>query len=116
MQAQRSIQTPLPSGRSTEPRPRAGAPLVSVCMPSFNHAPFLPTAIESVLKQTYPHVELIIVDDGSTDKSLEIAQGYAARYPGRVSVDTHEGNAHRGGVATAHLVFERVGGGYWSGR
>src|SRR5207302_6249746 len=115
MQAQRSIHTPQPSGRAKEPRPRGGAPLVSVCMPSFNHAAFLPTAIESVLKQTYPYVQLIIVDDGSTDKSLEIAQGYASRYPERVQVFTHEGNAHRGVSATANLAFQRSSGGYWCG-
>jgi len=115
MQAQRSIQTSLPSDRLKEPRPRGRAPLVSVCMPSFNHASFLATAVESVLKQTYPHVELIIVDDGSTDKSLEIAQGYASRYPGRVSVYTHDGHAHRGVSATANLAFERSGGDYWCG-
>src|SRR2546426_9193154 len=97
MHAQRT-QTSVTSGRSTEPRPRGRAPLVSVCMPSFNHESFLPTAIESVLAQTYPHVELVIVDDGSTDKSLEIARGYASRYPERVKVFTHDneqiGRAH----------------------
>src|SRR5437660_12511814 len=115
MQAQRSIQTSLPSERLKGPRPRGRAPLVSVCMPSFNHAPFLPTAIESVLAQTYPHVELVIVDDGSTDKSLEIARGYASRHPARVKVFTHDGNAHRGASATANLAFQRSGGGYWCG-
>ncbi|WP_139491129.1 glycosyltransferase family 2 protein [Brevibacillus dissolubilis] len=40
-------------------------PLVSVILPVYNHDEFLPGAIESVLRQTYPHLELVIVDDGS---------------------------------------------------
>ena len=115
MPAQRSTQTPLTSGRPKEAPPRGGASLVSVCIHSFNHAPFLPTAIESVLAQTYPHVEVVIVDDGSTDRSLEVARGYASRFPGRVKVFTHDGNANRGIPATANLAFQKSSGRYWCG-
>lgn len=51
-------------------------PLVSVVMPSYNHAEFIAEAIESVLRQTYDNFEFIIADDGSKDGTVEIIQRY----------------------------------------
>lgn len=53
-------------------------PLVSICMPLYNAAPYLGIAIEGILGQTYQNIELIICDNRSTDDSLEIAERYAA--------------------------------------
>lgn len=49
-------------------------PLVSVIIPSYNRAEYIMDAIESVWRQTYSHWEVIVVDDGSTDRSPEILQ------------------------------------------
>jgi GT2 family glycosyltransferase len=53
-------------------------PLVSVIIPNWNGASHLPTCLESLRRQTYPHVEIVVADNGSTDGSLELlAQDYA---------------------------------------
>ena len=52
---------------------------ISVIMPCFNAERFLEAAIDSVLNQTYPDVELIVNDDGSRDGSMEILRAYSSR-------------------------------------
>ena len=52
-------------------------PLVSVIIPVYNYDRYLAEAVESVLSQTYQHLEVIIVDDGSTDQSGEVARSFA---------------------------------------
>ena len=54
-------------------------PKVSILIPVYNASPFLSATIESALQQTWKNTELIIVDDGSTDDSLGIAQKYASQ-------------------------------------
>ena len=71
--------------------PLGTAPRVSVAMSVYNNAPFLPQAIESILGQTFADFEFLIVDDGSTDGSGAIIDGYAAR-DGRVR-PIHQANA-----------------------
>ncbi len=51
-------------------------PLVSIVVPAYNHAGYLTEAIDSVLAQDYPNVELIVLNDGSTDNTAEVLQRY----------------------------------------
>lgn len=51
-------------------------PLVSVIIPNYNHARFLDQRLQSVLNQTYRNIEVIILDDCSTDNSLEVIEKY----------------------------------------
>ena len=67
-------------------------PRVSVLLPVWNAEPFLETAIDSILRQTFPSFELIVIDDGSTDASAAIAER-CARGDARLRVvrRSHEG-------------------------
>lgn len=58
-------------------------PLVSVVVPSYNKAQFLAETVESVLKQDYSSKEIIIVNDGSSDNTSEVARSLIAQYPAR---------------------------------
>jgi hypothetical protein len=73
-------------------RAPAFAELVSVVIPCFGQAHYLAEAIESVLAQTYPHLEIVVIDDGSPDN----ASAVAAHYPGVRHV-----RQENGGVAAA---------------
>lgn len=56
-------------------------PLVTVITPLYNYAHYIGGCIESILQQTYPNIEMIIVDDGSTDNSAEVVQTYVQKFP-----------------------------------
>lgn len=52
-------------------------PLVSIVVPCYNHEKYVKTTIESIIQQTYENIELIIIDDGSSDKSVDIIKEMA---------------------------------------
>ena len=54
-------------------------PLVSVIIPNYNYAHYLPQALDSVLAQTYPRFEIMVIDDGSTDDSENVLRSYGDR-------------------------------------
>ena len=71
-------------------------PLISVIIPVYNTAAYLGRCLESVLKSSYENIEVICINDGSRDNSLEILQGYAAK-DSRVYVFSKE----NGGLSSA---------------
>ena len=87
-------------------------PLVSVVMSSYNHEKFIATAIESVLGQDFDDLELIIVDDASSDSSREIIQKYTAE-DARVRTILHEAN--RGIAKTTNDGFAAAKGKFLAG-
>lgn len=82
-------------------------PLVSIIIDNYNYARFLPFAIESALAQTYPHVEVIVVDDGSTDESLRVAKAYQDRITVIAKANGGQASALNAGFAASHgeVVF-----------
>jgi glycosyltransferase involved in cell wall biosynthesis len=66
-------------------------PTVSVIVPNYNHARFLPRRIDSILAQTYQDFELILLDDCSTDESRSVLSGYAT--DPRVKIEFNEKNS-----------------------
>ena len=59
-------------------------PLVSVVIPTYNYANYLPRAIDSVLAQTFHKYEIIVVDDGSIDNTASVMDAYVTKYPDRI--------------------------------
>jgi glycosyltransferase involved in cell wall biosynthesis len=78
-------------------------PLVTVIIPCYNGEAFVQEAITSALAQTYHRVEVIVIDDGSTDRSAEIAQAFPVRY-------IHQEN--RGLTASRNLGIQESRGSY----
>jgi glycosyltransferase involved in cell wall biosynthesis len=70
-------------------------PLVSVLMPAYNAQAWITDAIQSVLEQTWPRIELIIVNDGSIDRTLSIAQRFASKNILVVDQENHGAAAAR---------------------
>src|SRR5437763_10476780 len=80
------------------------APLVSVVIPSWNRAGLLPDALDSVFAQEYSPLQVIVIDDGSTDDTMALA----ARYP---SVDFFY-QEHQGSAAARNTGVDRARGQY----
>lgn len=81
-------------------------PLVSILIPLYNAAQYIEETIKKALTQTYPNIELIIVDDHSTDNSLEIAKKYSCD---KVHIYT---NPKKGGNSARNYAFHMSKGEY----
>lgn len=82
-------------------------PLVSICIPVYNGAPFLKDCLISAMEQTYNNIEIILVDDCSTDQSLHIAQEILKEFPRKI-IFKNETNI--GLVANWSKCIELAGG------
>lgn len=85
---------------------------VSVVTIFFNEEEFIREAIASVLGQTLPDWELLLVDDGSADASSQIARRYAEQYPDKVRYLEHENHENRGMSASRNLGIRHARGEY----
>ncbi len=85
-------------------------PLVSVVVIFLNEEAFLEEAIQSIFAQAYDRWELLLVDDGSSDRSTAIARGWAEQHPTRVRYLEHPGHENRGMSASRNLGIGQARG------
>lgn len=82
--------------------------LISLVVPAYNYAKLLPRALDSVLCQWADDLELIVVNDGSRDNTLEVLAGYVARYPQLQVID----QANAGAAAARNNAIAKARGRY----
>ncbi len=84
-------------------------PKLSVILPNYNHAAYLPRCVEAILNQTYTDLELVVIDDASTDNSREVLADYARRDP---RVKFHVNPKNSGVIATLNRALDLARGEY----
>ncbi len=78
--------------------------LVSIVIPCYNQAQYLEGSVQSAIKQTYPNIEIIIVNDGSPDNTQEIAEKLQKKYPEKIRIITQENK----GVSEARKLWDNI--------
>lgn len=84
--------------------------LVSVMVPSYNHERYLPQLLESVAQQTWPRVELVVIDDGSKDTSVALLEAARARLESKLERVVFRSRENRGVSATQNELLSLVTG------
>lgn len=83
-------------------------PLVSVIIPCYNREDYIATTVNSVLTQTWPNIELIVVDDGCIDGSRKLLESFGQR----LAILEHPGRANKGQSAAINLGLRQSSGDY----
>src|SRR5277367_5545072 len=81
-------------------------PLVSILIPAYNAQAWIQSTLESALNQDYANIEVILVDDGSTDETLAVAKRYASKFVKIVN------QQNAGGPAARNVAFAHAQGDY----
>lgn len=90
----------------------ANRPLVSILMPVYNGGRFLQGALDSVTSQHHSNLEIVMVDDGSTDNTRQIMEGFRRSFDGLATILTHENGENRGIAASYRLGLASCRGKY----
>lgn len=86
-------------------------PLISIIVTSFNYEKFISETLDSLLMQSYHHFEVIVIDDGSKDNSIEVIKAYTKK-DCRIQLFTHELHANKGLPASIQLALSHAKGEY----
>ncbi|MBR5154789.1 MAG: glycosyltransferase family 2 protein [Alphaproteobacteria bacterium] len=84
-------------------------PFITVLITSYNYGEYLPETLNSVLSQTYKNYEIVVIDDGSEDNSVEIIKGYAEKHK-NIKLFTHKDGKNNGLVASLILGISKSKG------
>ena len=87
-------------------------PAVSIVIPMYNAENFIGECLDSILNQTFTDFEVIVVDDCSTDNSVEIVKGYTKKFGGRLKLAVTEKNSGGGGYVPRNVGLELARGDY----
>ncbi|MBQ0074888.1 MAG: glycosyltransferase family 2 protein [Prevotella sp.] len=91
--------------------PTNETPLVSIIVTSYNYEKYIVETLDSLLRQTYKNYEIVVVDDGSIDSSVDIINSYVSKHE-NIRLYTHEGNVNKGLVASMQLAISNSKGCY----
>ncbi|MBQ3444863.1 MAG: glycosyltransferase [Selenomonadaceae bacterium] len=91
---------------------RQNGPEVSVVIPMYNAEKYIGELLDSLLAQTFPNFEAIVVDDCSTDNSVIVVESYESRFNGRLKLQKLEKNSGTGGSVPRNVGFKLVRGEY----
>ena len=87
----------------------AGVPTLSIVIPNYNHGQYLPAAVNAILKQSVQPAEVVIIDDGSTDNSVQIVEQLAAKHS---VIRFYRNEQNRGAVFTLNRGIDLATGDY----
>lgn len=88
-------------------------PLVSICVPVYNVAPYIERCVRSLMEQDYDNIEYIFVNDGSTDNSIKQLEDVLADYPERrAMVQIYHNDKNHGLAYTRKITIEKATGEY----
>lgn len=107
-----SVVNPMATGSDDSGSHRTAANRISAIIPAYNCAPYLRRAVESLLATRQPGLEVVIVDDGSQDDTLRIAQSLAEQFRDTIAVFHHPQRAHRGVSVTRNVGILQSSGDY----
>src|SRR5688572_14043909 len=85
-------------------------PTLSVAISNYNHAHYLPDALEAILSQSYPAMEVIVIDDASTDNSVDVIERFARQ---NRSLRLIRNSSNMGVLHNANKLLGMVSGEYF---
>lgn len=88
-------------------------PLVTIGVPNYNYGQYILGTLNSVAAQTYPNIELIIVDDVSSDNSVDIIENWIQNYRGKIKISFIKNQSNLGLTKVCNIILKAANGKYF---